>query len=399
MRISRFARYALIVSAIAMAGCSAQPLTPVAGDQADRQATPQRFKALFSFDGSDGACPAANLLVVGRKLYGTTSYGLKSGPGNVFSMTLKGHEHVLYTFSPGSGGGEPASALLYLNGALYGTTIDGGTESNGTVFEVPKAGGSAKTLESFETGYDGGRPKGGLVYFRNALYGTTSSDGADHGGTVFRLSLSGGLKTVHSFGGSGDGNGPASTLTVVGRALYGTTTNGGAYNSGTVFEIDKSGNERVVYSFGRTSRDGSYPLGALLLVNGKLYGTTVYGGPHGESSYGDGIVFSIDGSGREHILHTFQGSDGANPVAGLTYVNGVFYGTTWQGGNQESSEQFGTIFRMSSSGKESVIHSFTYKDGAEPRGGLTFFEGKLYGTTCEGGQNPEFGEVFRYLLY
>ncbi|MGA2760726.1 MAG: choice-of-anchor tandem repeat GloVer-containing protein, partial [Candidatus Cybelea sp.] len=181
-----------------------------------------------------------------------------------------------------------------------------------------------------------------------------------------------------------------SGLANVGGTLYGTTNSGGANcrsgssGCGTVFAITTSGKETVLHSFG-SSGDGQYPVGGLVNVNGELYGTTL-NGPHdfcGEA--GCGTVFSITPSGKESVLHKFGGSaDGANPLAGLINVNGTLYGTTVSGGAQDR----GTVFAITTSGKEAVLYSFgtSSEDGNYPYAGLLNVKGTLYGTTAYGGK-------------
>lgn len=134
---------------------------------------------------------------------------------------------------------------------------------------------------------------------------------------------------------------------------------------------------RLVHNFGSKS-DGYFPSGSLIVVGNKLYGTTEFGG------YGNnGTVFSITGSGVESVLHRFSGRDGAQPLAALLNVKGILYGATSAGG----AHGFGTVFRLTTSKKEHVLHSFgAGGDGATPMAELIFFDGKLYGTTFSGGQ-------------
>ncbi len=142
------------------------------------------------------------------------------------------------------------------------------------------------------------------------------------------------------------------------------------------------------YSFGEHA-DGKTPESSLLDVNGTLYGTTYGGGAYGYY----GTVFSISISGTEKVLHSFGGaSDGANPIGGLIDVKGTLYGTTENGGAYDS----GTVFRISTTGTEKVLHSFGYSlsDGAGPYAGLIDVNDKLYGTTSEGGIYNN-GTVFR----
>jgi uncharacterized repeat protein (TIGR03803 family) len=98
----------------------------------------------------------------------------------------------------------------------------------------------------------------------------------------------------------------------------------------------------------------------LINVNGKLYGTTYSGGA---AEY-DGTVFRVSTSGREKLLHSFAVySDGANPVANLIYVKGALYGTRQLGG-QMFSEGDGTVFSISTAGAKKVLYSFSSSGGA-----------------------------------
>ena len=84
-----------------------------------------------------------------------------------------------------------------------------------------------------------------------------------------------------------------------------------------------------------------------------LYGTTE--GELGGSAALWGTVFSITTSGKEKTLYDFKGPpDGAYPVAGLAALNGAFYGTTQEGG----TSGWGTVFSISTLFKEKVLHSF-----------------------------------------
>jgi len=198
-----------------------------------------------------------------------------------------------------------------------------------------------------------------------------------------------GMETVlYSFkGGPGDGENPYASLINVNGMLYGTTTYGGAGKSGTVFAITASGTETVLHSFVGQSDDGAEPIAGLINVKGTLYGTTRYGGKHA-----NGTVFAISTSGKETMLHGFgRSGDGANPVAGLINVKGTLYGTTYAAGANGG----GTVFAITTSGTETVLHSFGRSgDGEHPYASLINVDGKLYGTTTEGGAKSG-GTVFK----
>jgi uncharacterized repeat protein (TIGR03803 family) len=163
--------------------------------------------------------------------------------------------------------------------------------------------------------------------------------------------------------------------------LYGTTELGTPSDNGTVYRISTTGVFKVVYTF-TGSPDGSSPYAGLIKVNGKLYSTTTRGG-RCFGTFGCGTVYQISTSGAERVLHSFSyGSDGALPFAGLINVNGTLYGTTYYGGISDN----GTVYSISTGGVEKVLYSFAGgSDGANPAAALIDVNGKLYGTTTQGG--------------
>ena len=190
------------------------------------------------------------------------------------------------------------------------------------------------------------------------------------------------FSSLYAFAGSPDGAVPVSNVTKLNRTLYGTTSQGGSgtcgsTGCGTVFAITSRGSEHVVYDFAGGT-DGADPQAGLTAVNGRLYGTTRGGG----SKQNYGTVFELV-TGGERVLHRFAGKpDGENPYSTLLFYNGLFYGTTYGGG----AHKFGTVFTVSRSGKESVLYSFKGgADGASPLGGLIAVGGTFYGTTAGGG--------------
>jgi uncharacterized repeat protein (TIGR03803 family) len=289
----------------------------------------------------DGNFPLASLIDVNGTLYGTTAYGGSSNKGTVFSLNpTTGAETVLYSFDGAPDGEIPAASLIDVKGTLYGATGYGGTNGAGTVFSLDVTTGVETVLHSFAGGTDGSYPVAGLIDVKGTLYGTTETGGANGYGTVFSLDPKTGTETVlHSFGAGTDGTYPEGSLINVKGTLYGTAGLGGSHNYGTVFSLDPTtGAETVVYSFGGGA-DGVSPVAGLIQVKGALYGTTYAGGTHN-----DGTAFSVDPTtGAETVLHSFAaGGDGQNPYPGLTDVNGKLYGTTYFGG----AYFYGTVFEI-----------------------------------------------------
>ena len=232
------------------------------------------------------------------------------------------------------------------------------------------------------------------------FYGTTEVGGSgpcDSGdlgngcGTVFRISPSGSESNLHSFGNSpDDGQYPAGIVKGSDGNIYGTTGGGGTNNVGTIFRISPSGAYTILYSFGDFPTDGNGPEGLVEGYDSNFYGTTSQGGTNNISCFnGCGTVFRISSSGSYTSLYSFAGylnGDGGDPQPGLVQgTDGNFYGTTSSGGTNSDS---GIIFRISSSGTYTILHSFvgSANDGAYPEAGLVQgSDGNFYGTTSQGG--------------
>jgi uncharacterized repeat protein (TIGR03803 family) len=148
----------------------------------------------------------------------------------------------------------------------------------------------------------------------------------------------------------------------------------------------------VLYTFTNTTHGEQSDASLIQDAAGDLYGTTQYGGAKG----GYGTVFKLDSAGKETVLHSFAGTpDAEDPYAGLTRDKaGNFYGTTLYGGAQGG---FGTVFKLGPKGKETILHSFAgTPDGEDPRSVLVRdAAGNLYGTTQYGGSGGGYGTVFK----
>lgn len=359
----------------------------------------QTFTVLHAFQGGiDGANPLGNLIVdESGILYGTTESAGNpecnngNGCGTLFKIDATGKETVLYSFTGGTDGGGPQPGLARdTAGNLYGTTVSGGS-GGGTLFKLDTSG-VFSVIYSF-TGYP--IPQGGPVLDASGnLYGATQQGGHQGDGTIFKVDRAGQERVLYEFRGLTDGAGPNGSL-VRDRAgnLYGTTWTGGAgacnygEGCGTVFKVSKTGKETIVYRF-LDLPDGAFPFfGVVPGSSGNFYGTTSAGGQQGCNIYGPGCgtVFKVSVSGRESVLYRFQSRKVEGiPEAGLVRdPAGNLYGTT----------HYGTVFKLDTRGKETLLHRFT--EGDWPTGSLTLDRaGNLYGTTEFGGAYG-YGVVFK----
>jgi uncharacterized repeat protein (TIGR03803 family) len=261
-------------------------------------------------------------------------------------------------------------------------------------------------IHSFAGGNRGTSPIGSLAGDEAGnLYGTAWQGGdlgiscseVAHGGCglVFKIDAAGHEAVLHAFTGLDDGGLPYSgVIRDAAGNLYGTTARGGKKGLGVVFKFDASGNETVLHNFAG-GPDGSLPDSSVTLDAGYLYGTTECGGTGGQSRFcdsgaGAGTVFKLDSSGHETILYNFTGgADGSYPQAGVVLdPAGNIYGTSYAGTTD------GVAFRLSPAGQFTILHSFNGgTDGGFPSGNL-FLDaaGDLYGETSGGGKGS--GTIF-----
>src|SRR5579863_2660879 len=208
------------------------------------------------------------------------------------------------------------------------------------------------------------------------------------------------FSVLYSFTDGADGGVPTTGVILDSAGnLYGTTSEGGLgrfdcpFGCGTVFKLDTAGNETVLHSFGETRTDGQTPFYGYLFRDGagNLYGTTYAGGADG-----NGTIFRVSPTGKETVVSFSGGANGGFPYAGLIPdAAGNAYGTTDGRGTGCLPYGCGTVFKVNRAGKVTVLHSFTDgPDGAYPSAGLVRDSaGNLYGTTESGGTNGG-GTVF-----
>ncbi|MGB6518361.1 MAG: choice-of-anchor tandem repeat GloVer-containing protein [Candidatus Cybelea sp.] len=396
----------LVIPAAFLTACSsAQPpaqTLPLASKMVRHASATEMVLYQFGSRQPDGAYPSAGLTNVNGTMYGVTTASTANGPGVLFSITPSGTYTIVHRFNKAQAK-RPLRELTAVGRnqvALYGAAYGGGAYGYGTVFER-MAGGKIVVLHSFPAPFptttDGAWPSSRLLNVGGTLYGTTLGGGPSDFGTVFSITTSGSENVVYNFAGApNDGTGPEAGMVDVNGTFYGTTSAGGTANSGTVFKVTSSGTESVLHSFSGGSSDGSDPEAPLLNVAGTLYGTTFTGGIGCTPLGGCGTVFQITPSGQEIVLHEFGGSsnDGTNPLSGLLDVNGTLYGTTYGGG----ANGYGTVFAITRSGTETVVYNFAGgADGAHPEAGLINVGVTLYGTTDAGG-GPGFGTIYSLSL-
>ena len=315
---------------------------------------------------------------------------------------------TLVSFTGTSGvdlGANPYAGLaLGSDGNFYGTTSSGGTNNLGTIFQLTP-GGAFTSLLSFN-GTNGATPYAALVQGANGnFYGTTFTGGVSNWGTIYQITANGAFTNLFSFTGTNNpylGANPGAALVQAGDgSFYGTADFGGASTNavpvmsgagyGTLFQLTTNGTVVVPVFLGYTN--GAYPSGGLVLgQDGSFYGTTTCGGRGISSVFpGYGTVFKMTPDGTLTNIYRFTGAgDGGLIYAGLVQgSDGDLYGGAFGGGAQG----YGTLFKVSTNGSFTLLHTFTFFENGSPYGGLTRgSDGNFYGTTY--GAYVGYGTIF-----
>jgi uncharacterized repeat protein (TIGR03803 family) len=288
------------------------------------------------------------------------------------------------------------------DGNLYSTTgtFGSGCKSGGVAFKItPK--GKLTLLHSFgsQSG-DQPLPVSGVTLGTDGEFWGTSEGGEFGPGNIWKMTAGGKVINFNVLSSTNGIDPLAPPVQGMDGNFYGTVneqaTKGCTYNyggCGVVYRITPSGKYKIIHSFDQTN--GANPVAPVVLgTDGNFYGTTPLGGSVGTTFKNSGVVFKVTPSGKYTVLYAFCSvtncTDGANPYDGLVQgADGNFYGTT-QAGGQGIVFPEGVVFKITPAGKYSVLHDFctvaSCTDGAQPYGGLVQgTDGNFYGTTLYGG--------------
>ncbi|HZT43548.1 MAG TPA: choice-of-anchor tandem repeat GloVer-containing protein [Chthonomonadaceae bacterium] len=373
-----------------------------AGNVFKMQTDGSGFSNIHSFSYSDGAYPFGDVIVGSDgNVYGTTyEYG-PSSYGTLFQVSPDGSVfNIVHGFGYSDGGYLAGHITQGRDGMLYGSTIAGGSNGWGVVYQASTDGSVFNVIRNFSYG-DGGEAYGGVVQGAgsdNNLYGTTYTGGANGYGNVYKISTDGSVfADIHDFSYSDGGYPNANVNLGSDGKLYGTTLYGGSVGYGTVFQLSTDGTIfNSLHSFAGNP-DGAYPLAAVLMgSDGLLHGASYYSSYTNPNNPFAGILFTVDTSGNYNSVFDLANGfhDGSNPAFGSLVLgkDGNYYGTTYSGG----AGGYGTLFKMTPSGNVTVLVAFNFYDGAGPYNAITFDKsGNIYGTTSYGGIYGS-GNVWKY---
>jgi uncharacterized repeat protein (TIGR03803 family) len=269
---------------------------------------------------------------------------------------------LLYNFPGGSKGLQPGDIVVTSSGSVLGAAY---YDNCACTLLFNYTNGTETVLHRFSepAGYQAEVPQGLLLNKGgDTLYGTTMYGGKESGscaggtgcGVAFSYDLTTSkYKTMHQFQGP-DGAAPIG-IQVLDSAgdLFGVTNGGGT--NGTFYEITAAGTEKVLHSFG-PAPDGMYPGGGLVSYGGNYYGVTLGGGANTCYDGGCGTVFKVTPSGKETVLYNFTGgSDGLSPYELVGDSLGNLYGISKTQDNTTAA-----VFEINSAGVFSIAYNGSY---------------------------------------
>jgi uncharacterized repeat protein (TIGR03803 family) len=150
----------------------------------------------------------------------------------------------------------------------------------------------------------------------------------------------------------------------------------GGPGCGTIYKLEPSGKFTVLHTF-TGPHDGSYPLGLIIDSDGNLYGIADSGGdtiPKTNWEYGLGTIFKVDTSGKFSVLFTF--SPCTDPPCTNGQVRNSMYAshlTRDSQGNLYGIEEFnncalggGCLFKIDTQGNITDLYDFTEDESGDP---------------------------------
>ena len=320
---------------------------------------------------------------------------IPNGNGQI-NFTLYNNDYsIIHTFASGdvNNGTIPIGQFVKSGDLLYGATAPDyvGEGDGGVIYSIHPDGSDMTVLHTFslESEYS---VSGALVASGSVLYGIVQYGGDNNHGGIFKINMDGsGYSLIYSFH-VDNGYDSQGSLIIVGGRLYGLNQWGGDNNSGTIFGLDLDGsNFAVLHSFSdpnAPNNEGSGPMGSLVESDGVLFGTTYEGGNNNA-----GTIFSINPDGSNFQYYSLTGEDASGPTGSLTVIGNDLFGSNQYGGSGGG----GDIFKISKSlTGYSVIHTFANNmndGGVTSLLALQLWNNKLYGDTWSGGDNGK-GTLF-----
>lgn len=341
----------------------------------------------FHFTGLEGYDAEARMTYYNGYLYGMSAYGGAEfdpnlgnyGYGLIFEYNIDDNLlNVVYPFEEGTGPAIGYGEFLVKDGLFYGMTFNGGTNNTGTLFSFNPSTQDLVKLHDF-TNATGELPEGSLIEYNDKLYGLTYQGGKLNFGVIFEYDQDEDDYSVKINLRENYGAVPSGALTEIDGSIYGTTLNGGMNIAGTIFRMDPvTAKTTRLFEFGAPGAQpevGVSPKGNMIEVGGKLIGTTSSG-----LSDNIGSLYRFNPVAKSMQLLT-DIKTGYTVSSGLVRVNDSIYGVVQQNDPPYANEMF--VYKMTAG--TITYHPIPEEMGVDVLGAPVLLDGKLYLLSNNGG--------------
>ena len=288
----------------------------------------------------------------------------------------------------------------FTQGELWGVSQRGGDFGAGSVYKLDEDGQNPTTVHTYNFDFAGMEPKDmNLAEWNGVLYGTTFQGGTNRRGVLFSYDLNTQVYTIlHNFDEETTGNNPSGSVVVTNGKVFGTTWYGGPNGtSGTLFAYDITLDSLyLVEDFdGVLTSGGSVSM--MVASDGNIYG-----GMQSFGAFGDGLIFKLNPVTEVFsILYELDNDglgDGLQPENNLLEAEpGILYATTEFGGAHNNGVLYAFDYTTSTFTKLFDFNDDT--DGRTPTGSLAYDGSKLYGVTDDGGNyGSNYGLLYSFDL-
>jgi uncharacterized repeat protein (TIGR03803 family) len=343
---------------------------------------------LYGFSNTLGSKPVgAPLMASDGHIYGTTANGGSSDSGTLWRRKSTGEFEILASFSLNREC--PASGLIEgSDGLLYGSYVGSFSAPTGNVFSATKGGVITRVSNGFNVGVFGGVTEGP----DGDLYASSANN------ALARITKSGTLTTLKTFTGADGGTHVGPPVFGSDGAIYGVTSSGGANGRGTFWKY--SGSAFTMLRAFQTQEisgiDTGY-VGSPLTVarDGSFHGLLMNGG--------DTTHYRITTSGVLTVLGRTTGYANSGPSFPVSLVErnlGVFYSPflseyTAMGTPRTLVAMTGASFTLAATLDQSPETTTSYTIAKGPLlGGISRgTDRKLYGVLPDGAANS--GSLYR----
>ena len=323
----------------------------------------------------------SKLLEVGDLLYSTSNFGNNLISYNKLTYVIK----IEYTFPYAIN----SKGLIQANdGLLYGATTNNGTNLKGYIFSYDIQNTAYTNLYNFNYTETGAISNPFIQANDGLLYGTTN-------GILFSYDINtSGFTSLYIFTTGTTGYKPNKLIQASDGLLYGTTQkSSGDTEGGTLFSYDlQTSAVTYLYDFTSLSYNNPHqPLAGVTEINGILYGTTRSGGVN---NYGSIFSYDLQTSALT-VLYDFNYSDGDAIWVDLLAINNTLYGAAAYGG----VNGYGTIYSYDTlTTTFTNLYNFTQEGGWYMDAGLIqATDGFIYGTTLVNGKYG-YGSLYKYSI-